>query len=139
MRLLLTRKQWTIIGIIAAVLACLVMFTFCSPIKAAEHDAAYYQRTGTQPPGMGGEFFMPISARYINDLGGGIGLGYQWKSSGVMLLGQVTYDQFNAVSGTTPFRVGCVDYAVPYTTGSSGHRGIEFTVAVPLRKATKPH
>ena len=86
-----------------------------------------------KPPAKG-EFFAAISARYINDIGGGIGMGYQWKRSGVMLISQVTYDQFNSVSGTTPFRVGCVNYSVPYTTSSSGHRGLEVTVAIPLRK-----
>lgn len=86
-----------------------------------------------KPPAKG-EFFAAISARYINDLGVAGGVGYQWKKSGVMLLGQISYDQFNSVSGTAPFRVGCVNYSVPYTTSSSGHRGLEVTVAIPLRK-----
>jgi len=43
--ILLTRKQWTIIGSGIAIVLCLILFTFCSPVKAADHDAAYYQRT----------------------------------------------------------------------------------------------
>jgi hypothetical protein len=137
MRLLLTRKQWTVAGLVVAIFVCLVLFTFCSSVKAAEHDAAYYQRTGTKPPGMGGEFFIPVSARYIEDLGGGIGLGYQWKASGVMLLGQITYDHFNAQSGSVAYTNRWRTVQVPYTVPASGHRGVEVTVAIPIRKASK--
>jgi hypothetical protein len=62
-----------------------------------------------------------------------VGGGYQFKS-GIVLLGLVTYDQFNAKSGTTQFNIDCRNYSIPYSVPSSGHRGIEVTVAIPLRK-----
>ena len=128
------REKIVFFAILGVILAGIVLLTFCTPSHAADKDAAYYQRTGTKPPGPGGQFFLPISAQYIEDLGGGIGLGYQWKASGVMLMGQITYDQFNAVNGTTPYQVGCRTYQVPFAVPSYGHRGVEVTVAIPVGK-----
>jgi len=112
-------KKKTVLAGLLFILILIVSYMACTEAKAEEPKGTY---------------FAAISARYINDLGGGIGMGYQWKKSGVMLLGQVTYDQFNSINGTTPFQIGCRHYTVPYNTGSYGHRGIEFTVAIPLRK-----
>ncbi len=76
--------------------------------------------------------FAAVSARYVEDLGIGIGGGYQWKS-GVMLLGQITYDERNHQHGTVQY--GCVQ--VPWTSPAEGHRGAEIIVAVPLGRKKK--
>ena len=115
------RQMWLACGMLVFML--IAIYFACGSVKAA----------GKPPPKAKGEFFAAVSARYIEDLGGGIGMGYQWKKSGVMLLGQVTYDHFDSESGTAPFRLGCRNYSVPYTTPSSGHRGVEITVAIPIR------
>jgi 1,4-alpha-glucan branching enzyme len=56
-----------------------------------------------------------------------------WRTLGVHL------EQRNGVSGAAPFSIGCRDYAVPYSSGNLGHRGVEITVAIPFRKAKKGH
>jgi hypothetical protein len=134
MRVLLTRRQWVIYGTVVLIAVAIGALIAC-PARAAEKDADFYKRTGTQPPGMGGEVFALTSARYIEDLGLGLGVGYQWKATGIMLSGQITYDRFNAVSGQTPFRINGCTYAVPYSRGGHGHRGVELTFAFPLRKS----
>lgn len=113
----LTRKHIACLGTIAALVCILAFFTFCPPTKAEEPK---------------GQFFIPLSARYIEDLGIAGGLGYQFKGSGLILLGQISYDQFNAVNGTTAYTVGCRQYQVPFTVPAHGHRGVEVTVAIPL-------
>lgn len=118
MKLMLTKKQWIYAGV-AIVLAAMAMVMFCSKAKAAETK---------------GQFFIPLSARYIEDFGVAGGIGYRFDS-GLILMGQVSYDQFNAQSGSVAYQVNpCRTVQVPWSIPSSGHRGIEFTVGIPLTK-----
>jgi len=117
-----TKMNWVYIGTAAVILALLLVFGFCSPAHSAE--------TGGTP-------FLAISARYMEQLGIGMGAGYQFKGSGVLLLGQVTYDQLDTVTGTTTYTSQWGrTHQVPFTVPATGHRGFEVTVAIPLRKAT---
>jgi hypothetical protein len=90
-----------------------------------------------KPPA--GEFFVAVSANYVDALGIGGGVGYQFKESGVFLFGQLTYSYFNGVSGTVPYTVGCRTYQVPFEASRKGDAGYEFTVAIPLRKIARRH
>jgi len=123
-KILVTRKQllYLIIGLILVLAAGAFLATRAeaAPKKSPK-----------------GEYFAALSALYTDQLGGGLGLGYQFKSTGVMLLGQVTYTYANGQSGTVPFQVGCQQFQVPYTTNKTGDTGLGFTVAIPLRKAKK--
>ncbi len=76
-----------------------------------------------------GQLFAAVSALYAERLGGGLGIGYQWKSSGIFLLAQATYTYAPGVDGTVPFRC----YQVPFHTGDTGRPGVALTVAIPLK------
>ena len=115
-------------------LALLAVLLFAVPqVAAADHDAAYYQRTGTKPP-VQGDFLLGPGIQYADQLGVSLTFGYHWKASGIVLLGSAAYVRIDGIDTTAPFAVGCRTYQVPVkidgrTTGQYG-----VSVLFPLRK-----
>lgn len=98
--------------------------------------AVFYFACGAAKAGeMKGQFFIPLSARYIQDWGVAGGVAYQEEKTKIIFSLQVSYDQLNGQSGTVPYQVNmCKTVQVPWSTPASGHRGIEFSVLIPLGK-----
>lgn len=101
--------------------------------------------------------FIPITARFVDlertNPGIGAGVGWQSKTTGFMLMGQVTYDRIDGVAGTvTPPARGGFDVAsslplplsnwprpqpIAYSTPERGVVGVSFTFAIPLWPSVK--
>lgn len=89
-----------------------------------------------------GDFFIPISARYIDDLGVGAGLGWQSRESKFMVMGQVTWDRIDGVSGVAtvpPREHGSMlmtnprpPRTVPFSTSDRSEVGVTLTFAIPI-------
>lgn len=112
------------------ILACLLVAS-----SALAADSGFYARTGTHPPG--GDFFIPISARYIDDFGVGVGLGWQSRASGFMVSGQVTWDRIDGQHGAVlydPYSLAKNrPMPVPYSTPSRSEVGLTVTFGIPIR------
>ena len=133
--LLYSRRQIAYaIGIMALLLVG--AYLACSHAKAAEKDADYYARTGTKPP-VQGEFVIGPSLHYSMQFSPGLSFGYRWDN-GISLVGDYSVLRLDAQDGEAPFRVGCRDYLVPYTTGSHTTGQVGVTLLVPLRKLAAP-
>ena len=104
------------------------------PVVAADHDAAYYQRTGTHPDAPKGDFLLPITGFYADKIGVGGGLGYRFHESGIILMGQITYTRIDGVNGTVPYATGCETFIVPYSVPSRSQAGFAFTFVVPIER-----
>lgn len=77
-------------------------------------------------------FFIPLTVNYAEKIGGAGGVGYQFPN-GMMLLGQVTYTQFEGTSGEVSKRIGCTTYRIPYHVPDSGAVGAAFTLVIPIQ------
>jgi len=109
------------IGIIVALAVFAFVAISCVPRACAEE--------------MKGQFFIPISARYIEDWGVAGGVAYQEEKTKMIFSLQVSYDQFNGQGGSVPYQVNpCRVVQVPWSTPDYGHRGIEFTLLIPVGK-----
>ena len=109
-------RRWVLIAFAALLLSSMAM--------AADHDAAYYQRTGTHPP-VQGDFLLGGGVQYADQLGPVLQFGYHWQKTGIVLLGSAAYVRIDGVDTTQPFQVGCRTYQVPVhvdgrTTGQYG-------------------
>jgi len=100
------------------------------PAVAADHDAAYYQRTGTKPP-IQGDFLLGPTLHYFEQLSAGVAFGYTWTKPGVTLLGDFNVARIDGRSGTTDFTVGCRTFQVPYSV--DGRMKGQFGVSVLFR------
>jgi hypothetical protein len=103
------------------------------PALAADHDSAYYKRTGTKAPASAGDFLLGPSFHYSEQASAGISFGYAWKGTGIVLLGDYSAMRIDGVSGTTPFRCFQVPYQVDgYTRGQVG-----ISLLVPIKNFGK--
>ena len=114
------RKSSIIFGLLLLLSVVIVSCVFSRPSNAASPK---------------GEFFIPVTAIYQQQLGVGAGLGWQQKSTGLLFLGQFTYTYCDGVDGTVNYQTRWKTYQVPYSTGQVGVTGFQFTLAIPLRKA----
>jgi hypothetical protein len=106
------------------------------PAAAAEHDAAYYHRTGTKAP-VQGEFVLGPSFHYAYQLSPGVSFGYAWKKTGIVLIGDFAAMRVDAQTGEVPFTVRCKTYQVPFDTGAHTKGQVSISLLVPLRSYAK--
>ena len=119
---LISKRQMLTAAIVGILLAASLVFvvTQCGKAEAAEPK---------------GEYFAAVSALYQQQLGAGVGVGYQFRKSGIMLLGQLTYTYQDSIGGTTACAIGCRTCGASWSTGDIGTTGFAFTAAFPLRKS----
>jgi hypothetical protein len=113
----LSRKHSVIVGS-AIVLVLIACYLLCSKAKADE---------------IKGQFFLPISARYIEDLGVAGGVGYVFPS-GLQLSGQISYDRLDAQSITSSCQIRCQTCSTTSVAPAHGQTGFTFTIGIPLGK-----
>ncbi len=115
---LLSRQH--LIYLLMAVLILLAGFgalIACPTAKAAEPDAAYYQRTGTKPSGA--DVWLGPGANYADQLDPALMLTVVPRSLPFIFTIDASTQRIDAQDGSAPYRVnGCTRYA-DWTTG--GH------------------
>lgn len=124
----LSRKMFIVICTIVVIL---ILGTFwCNRAHAAE-------------PAPKWDLFIPVTMSYVDDLGVAGGFGGISKSSGLLLMGQISYTRIDGQSGSVAYTPSYDSFAwpqpqpvmVPYTTPSRDFVGVSFTIGIPLRKA----
>ena len=78
------------------------------------HDADYYHRTATEPPG---QFVIGPSLHYSMQLSPGLSFGYRWNN-GIQLIGSGSLLRLDAQDGSVPYTDGCTIKYADFTTGS---------------------
>ena len=85
-----------------------------------------------------GDLFIPISARLIDTVGVGAGLGWQHRATGFIVMAEVTWDRLDGASGAVAVPDGrnrChPPPPIPFATPSRGETGLTLTIGIPLRK-----
>ena len=119
-------RRWTVFAVVALLLS--------SVAWSADHDAAYYQRTGTKPP-ITGDFLLGPTLHYAEQFSPGVAFGYTWNEAGVTLLGDFNVVRIDGRSGAVPFSYRCHDFDVPYSVGGrmKGQVGVSVLFRLPKR------
>lgn len=127
----LSRKTLVILGTIVLVLIAGTIW--CSRAHAADAPAAKW------------DLFIPVTMNYVDNVGVAGGFGGMQKSSGLFLMGQVSYNRIEGQSGSVTYTPGYGDYGlswpqpplpvvIPYTTKDRDFVGFSFTIGIPLKK-----
>jgi hypothetical protein len=95
-----------------AVLAVAILPALATP----PDDAAYYKRTATKPPKA--DVYLGPGASYGDQLGLTLGLAVVSKTQPFMFTIDGGALRIDGSDGTTPFKVGCRSFTVPFSVDS---------------------
>ena len=107
-------------------------FIFALAFLLALPAFAGYEHHGKPAPEWLKRWALGFDATWNGSVGGAFAGQYQFKESRIILEGAIGYERSQDVSGTTPFRVGCRTFTVPWSQSGEGGKVYRFGFRIPL-------